>query len=244
MYFLVLTTFRLRARTAVLTSLNLANYSEFGLIVGAIAYVNGWLSGDWLVIIALALTISFIIAAPLNKHSRQIFGLLRGPLKRFERKEPLPEDIPIDCGTAKIAIIGMARMGTGAYNTLIAKYGDVVIGMDPDPSVVERHKSKGRNVILADATNEDFWIRSHGNQMSVILLAKKQFEENISIARLIRQYKGNIKYIVTVAEYPDQIESFRAEGVNAVWDFDTEAGTGFAEEVISQLGDCLDEKIS
>ena len=76
--------------------------------------------------------------------------------------------------------------------------------------------------------------------MNIILLAKRQYEENMGIARLIRNYKGKIQYIVTVAEYPDQVELFKAVGVNAVWDFDTEAGTGFAEEVIAKLGDNLD----
>jgi hypothetical protein len=239
LYFLILSAFRLRKRTSAFASFNLANYSEFGLIVGSIAFANGWLSGDWIVIISLALTFSFIIAAPINKHARVIFGRRKEFLSRFERKNPLPEDLPIDCGTAKIAIIGMARLGTGAYDTLREKYGDVLIGTDPDPLVVERHQSEGRNVILADATNEDFWIDSHGNNMSVILLAKREYEENISIARLIRQHKGDIQYIVTVAEYPDQIKSFLNEGVNAVWDLDIEAGTGFAEEVISKLGNEL-----
>ena len=240
LYYLILSAFRLRSRTSAFVSFNLANYSEFGLIVGAIAYTNGWISGDWIVIISLALTFSFIMAAPLNMKARKIFTELKGFLSRFERQKPLPEDLPIDCGTAKIAIIGMARLGTGAYDTLKEKYGDVLIGTDPDQTVVQRHQAKGRNVILADGTNEDFWISSHGNNMSIILLAKKQFEENISIARLIRQHKGKIQYIVTVAEYPDQMDSFKEAGVNAVWDFDREAGTGFAEEVIAKLGDNLD----
>lgn len=240
LYFLILSAFRLRKRTSAFASFNLANYSEFGLIIGSIAFANGWLSGDWIVIISLALTFSFIIAAPINKNARKIFGKRKGFLSRFERKNPLPEEMPIDCGPAKIAIIGMARLGTGAYDTLREKYGNVLIGTDPDQSIVERHQAEGRNVILADATSEDFWIGSHGNNMNVILLAKRDYEENISIARLIRQYKGDIQYIVTVAEYPDQVESFLKEGVNAVWDFDTEAGTGFAEEVILQLGNELD----
>jgi len=240
LYYLMLSAFRLRSRTSAFVSFNLANYSEFGLIVGAIAYANGWINGDWIVIISLALTFSFIIAAPLNKNTRKIFNKLKGFLSRFEHKNPLPEDLPIDCGAARIAIIGMARLGTGAYDTLREKYGDVLIGTDPDQSIVEKHKAEGRNVILADATSEDFWISSHGNNMGIILLAKREYEENIGIARLIRQYKGDIQFIVTVAEYPDQVESFIAEGVNTVWDFDTEAGTGFAEEVISQLGNELD----
>ena len=37
LFFFLLTKFRLRARTALLSSLSLANYSEFGLIVGAIS---------------------------------------------------------------------------------------------------------------------------------------------------------------------------------------------------------------
>ncbi len=243
LYILIFSAFRLRKRTSAFASFNLANYSEFGLIVGSLAFANGWLSGDWIVIISLALTFSFIMAAPINMHAREIYRKLKGFLSHFERQRPLSEDLPIDCGTAKIAIIGMARLGTGAYDTLREKYGEVLIGTDPDQSIVERHKAEGRNVILADATNEDFWISSHGNNMSVILLAKREYEENISIARLIRQYKGDIQYIVTVAEYPDQVELFLEEGVNAVWDFDTEAGTGFAEEVIANLGDDPDVMI-
>jgi len=244
LYFLILSFFKLRNRTSLLVSFNLANYSEFGLIVGAIALSNGWISGDWIEIVSFGLTFSFIFAALVNKHSRNIYTRFKPYLERFERPERLKEDIPIDCGNAKIAIIGMARLGTGAYDTLKNKYGDVLIGTDPNPGVVERHRSAGRNVILADATNEDFWIRSYGNNMRVVLLAKTEYRENLSIARLIRESKGNIKYIVTVAEYPDQVTSFKTEGVNAVWDFDTEAGTGFAEEVISLLGDNIDQLAS
>jgi len=41
LFFLLLTRFRLRARTATVTSLTLANYSEFGLIVGAVGVNEG-----------------------------------------------------------------------------------------------------------------------------------------------------------------------------------------------------------
>jgi len=66
LFFVLLTRFKLRARTAVLSSLNLANYSEFGLIVVAIAVSNGWIGSEWLVIIAIALSITFVLASSLN----------------------------------------------------------------------------------------------------------------------------------------------------------------------------------
>jgi predicted Kef-type K+ transport protein len=237
LYFLILAQFRLRARTSFLTSLSLANYSEFGLIVGYVAYANGWLSGDWLVIIALALTMTFIVASPLNVHSRVMLAAAQGFIGRFEKPVPLPEDNPIDPGAARIAIIGMDRLGTGAYETLKQKYGDVLIGTSADPAVVERHRAAGRNVILADVTDDDFWARTTANNLKVRLLAMSQYEENLCVARRIQQHQGESAHLFAVADYPEQVEAFKAVGVDASWNMDTEAGIGFAEEVIRQLGD-------
>lgn len=239
LYCLITELFRLRARTSVLVSLNLANYSEFGLIVGAIALANGWLSGDWLVIIALALTMTFIAASPLNARAQHIYEAVHKYVSRFEKPTPLAEDFPINPGNARIAIIGMARLGTGAYETLKENYGDVLIGVSSDPKIVERHQAAGRNVILADATDDDFWSRVTTGKVKVALLAMREYEENLSIAHRIQEIKGDGVYIFTVADYPEQVEVFKAAGVDAVWDFDTEAGTGFAKEVILHLGEGL-----
>jgi glutathione-regulated potassium-efflux system ancillary protein KefC len=87
MYFWLFTRFPLRARGSLFASLVLANYSEFGLIVGSIAVANGWLSSDWLMIIALALTMTFIAAAPLNARSRDVYGKFRARLVPFETQK-------------------------------------------------------------------------------------------------------------------------------------------------------------
>lgn len=219
--------------------MSLANYSEFGLIVGAIALANGWLTGDWLVIIALALTMTFIAAAPLNARSRNIFAALEARLGRFETSNPLPEDAPIDPGDARIGIIGMARLGTGAYDTLKAQYGDIVLGIDADPDVVLHHKAAGRNVILADATDDDFWSRTQAGQVRVALLAMPDYEQNLGVVRGIQQLPGKPVNIFAVADYSEHAEALEQAGVDGVWDIDAEAGTGFAEDVILRLGDRL-----
>lgn len=243
LYFLVMLRFQLRARTAVLTSFILANYSEFGLIVGAIALGNGWLSGDWLVIIALALTMTFIVAAPLNIRARKIYSSKKEFFDRFEQSVLLPEDLPLDPGDAKIVIIGMERLGTGAYETLKKQYGDVLIGISSNPDIVARHKNEGRNVILAYATDDDFWARVGHGKITIALLAMRHYEENLNIAHRLQEKTQELGMgpgdIFAVADYPEQVHSFKDAGVKAVWEFDTEAGKGFAKEVISQLGDDL-----
>ena len=246
LYFLVMVRFQLRARTATLTSLILANYSEFGLIVGAIALNKGWLSGDWLVIIALALTMTFIAAAPLNERARQIYGSRRRFFDKFERPTLLPEDMPLDPGDARIVIIGMQRLGTGAYETLQKQYGKVLIGISSNPDIVDRHQKEGRNVILADATDDDFWARVGQGKVSVALLAMRDYKENLNIALRLRAKAQELGresgHIFTVAEYPEQVQPLKDAGVHAVWEFDSQAGTSFAEDVIAQLGDNLSEE--
>lgn len=73
LYFLVLNRFKFRVRTSLLTSLSLFNYSEFGLIVGGLAFKMGWMSGDILVAVAIAVSLSFLIAAPLNKAGHKLY---------------------------------------------------------------------------------------------------------------------------------------------------------------------------
>jgi predicted Kef-type K+ transport protein len=240
LYFGLFTRFRLRAHTSLFASLALANYSEFGLIVGAIAAFNGWLSSDWLVIIALALTFTFIAAAPLNARSRALQKRLKAHIIPFQTAIPLPEDAPIDPGDARIAIIGMGRVGTGAYETLQEQYGDWLIGLDIDPGTVSRHIAAGRNVILADATDDEFWERTGSGKVSVVLLALTRHEQNLGVARGIRSRRAD-GHIFAVVRYPEEVAVLKAAGVDNTWNLYAEAGNGFADEVIAYFGDTLDQ---
>ena len=69
LFYRLLTFFKLRARTSFLTSLSLSNYSEFGLIVGTVGVAGGLMDAEWLVIIAIALSLTFIIASFINNAS-------------------------------------------------------------------------------------------------------------------------------------------------------------------------------
>jgi hypothetical protein len=68
--------------------------------------------------------------------------------------------LPPLVGYTEIAIFGMGRVGTGAYDFLREHYGDVIIGCDSDPLTVKLRQEAGRNVILGDPTDIDFWERT------------------------------------------------------------------------------------
>ena len=157
LFYALLGMFRLRARTSFLTSLSLANYSEFGLIIGAIGYGNGWLSSDWLGVMALAMSFTFIIASPLNVASHRLFARMDKFMARFQRADRASTENIISTGDAEILVFGMGRVGTAAYETMHKLYGDKVLGVDNDTIIIESHQQQGRRVIQGDATDVEFW---------------------------------------------------------------------------------------
>jgi hypothetical protein len=185
MYFLLMTRQRLRARSATLASMGLSNFSEFGLIVGAIGVSHGWMDYVWLSVLAIALAISFLLAAPLNAASKRIYRRWHDPLQRFETTHRLPGDEVISAGGAQVVVFGMGRVGTGAYDYLRSKWGDVVLGIDVNEDRVQHHAALGRNVTQGDASDADFWARAErSGTVKLALLAFNTHEANIAVARL------------------------------------------------------------
>lgn len=224
--------FRLRARTSFLAGLGLANYSEFGLIVTAIGITNGWLGSEWLVVTAIALSFSFAAASPLNSYSHELYERLSRRLCRVQRPDRLTFEAEIDPGDADVIILGMGRVGTGAYDTLEVQKGRRPVGIDADPYMVARHKAAGRNVIQGSATDPDFWhrLRLKNGSIRLVLLAMPQVSENVFAAEhLLRE--GFTGLIGAIAKFPDDEPVLERAGVHMVFNLYAEAGAGFAQHV-------------
>ncbi len=245
LWFFILTRFRLRARTSFLSSMELSNYSEFGLIVSAMAVATGWLQQEWLVIIALALTFSFMIAAVVNAYAHGFYARLESRLCRFQSKTRLPVDVPPDLGGAEILVAGMGRVGTGAYSTMREVFGDRVIGIDANQNAISWHQERGNNVILGDAEDLDFWQGVDIKNLRLVMLAMPTLKDMRQTVKLLERV-GYPGLIAAVTRYEDDRVALEKDGVDAVFNFYEEAGAGFAEHVRQQLsasGRCLvDEK--
>ncbi|MCP4127613.1 MAG: cation:proton antiporter [Gammaproteobacteria bacterium] len=234
LFFGLMTCYKLRARTSLLATLNLTNYSEFGLIVAAIGVANGWMDAEWLVVIAIALSISFVVAAPLNSKDDKIYSLFRSFWQKFQRKERLPEDMLLDTLGATIAVFGMGRVGSGAYDKMRELHGETVVGIDFDTESIIRHQSEGRNVLLGDPSDADFWDKiKQDHNIVLVMLALPNLQANLDTLEQLREisFPGRI---AATARYLDEEEPLRQSGATAVFNIYTEAGVGFADHVASQ----------
>ncbi|MBT8080751.1 MAG: cation:proton antiporter [Gammaproteobacteria bacterium] len=234
LFFGLLTRFNLRARTSLLTSLNLTNYSEFGLIVAAIGVANGWISNDWLIVIAIALSFSFGAAAALNAIANKLYARYRTLWRRFQRPDRLPDDRQIDIDDATVVIIGMGGVGTGAYDKMRDRYGHAVAGVDIDPVTVRNQQSTGRRVLLGDPSDADFWDRVQAiHTVDLVMLALPKLATNLAVLEQLKAaaYTGRV---AVTARFPDEVETLKKAGVSTVFNIYSEAGAGFAAHVLAE----------
>jgi len=229
LFFALLTRFRLRARAAALGAAVLGNFSEFGLIVAAVAARAGWLDTEWLTIFALALAVSFLIDAPLNAQANSLYARFLGRLKRFERPDRLPGDEDISLRGNRVLIFGMGRVGRSAYDEMHPHLTNQILGVDQDEREVARSREDGRRVMQGDATSPDFWTRldTYHDEVDIILLAMPNHAANKEAASRLRA-RGYANSIVATALYPDEEESLKESGVDAVFNIYAEAGAGSA----------------
>lgn len=231
----IMTGLKLRARTALFSTLNLSNYSEFGLIVAAIGVSNNWIDGQWLIVMAIALSVSFIIAAPINKADNLLYRKYRDFWLSMQRSTRLPGDRLIDTNGARIAIFGMGRVGTGAYEELTAMQDKRVIGIDFSAALIDKHKQANRNAIVGNASDPEFWEKiDHNPPFDLILLALPNLEVNLMVISQLREMAYPAK-LAAVVQYADDEETLRDLGISAVYNIYTQAGAGFAEQAFNDI---------
>ncbi|MBW1761299.1 MAG: cation:proton antiporter [Deltaproteobacteria bacterium] len=237
LYFGVLTRFRLRARTSAMAALGLAEYSEFGLIVGALGASMGWLSDQWLLIIAVAVAVTFVLASPLNAAAHRIYDHLRPWLIRFQTDKRVPDEQPVYVPAAEVLIFGMGRVGTGAYDAIASKLGGRVVGVDIDPDTVRRHVENGRDVVRGDPTDLDFCERVvHEGNLKRAMLALPNHRASLVAAAEIYPLKEKFGVIVTAtAKHDDEVRELEENGVDAAFNLYAEAGQGYADFVSDKL---------
>lgn len=231
-YFVLLTSFGLRARTAWYTGISLFSYSEFGLIVGTVAVSNGQLQSDWVTTLALVLAVSFFLATPVNNLIHELYRRFEGPLERYQKADRLPMEQIGSVGDAQIAILGMGRIGREAYATLDLEL-DRIIGVEENFERWQMLQEMKINSIHGDATDRLFWEQVGLLRMDLILVGLSNYRENLEIVSLARElgYQGKL---AVVARFPDERAELESLGCIAFYLYE-DLGHDFAHYVLSQV---------
>jgi len=234
LFFYLFTQFQLRVRTSLFSALALSNYSEFGLIVLLTGVSTGLIANDWLLSIALALSLSFLISAPLNNQAHALYRKLRTWIYAFEKPQRLEYEAPIDIGPVNVIIFGMGRIGTTAYDTFRERDGFQVIGVDYAERAVAEHRIKDRNVIRGDATDSDFLNRICTQRIELAILTMESHNTNLTALKQLKS-AGFTGEISVIARFRDEQEELLKHGASCAYDLYHQAGQGFADTLLERF---------
>ncbi|WP_026374922.1 cation:proton antiporter family protein [Aestuariibacter salexigens] len=234
LFFFLFTRLKLRVRTAYLCGLIMSNYSEFGLIVGALSVSLGLLDNQWLVVLALTVSISFIFSSIVYKTSHDQYNRFKNNLKHFQHPVRLAEDQYPTMHNADILIVGMGRVGMGAFSSLSGMRKERVWGMDADTVKIRRLQEQGLQVINGDGEDIDLWENLDLQHVKLVLIALPSVDDTAHVTQQLA-YAGFTGKIAAIARYEDEVQGLLDVGVDKVFNFFTEAGTGFAEESLQLI---------
>lgn len=225
LFFGLLVAFKLKARTAFLTGVTLTNYSEFGLIAAATVMP------DYSVTLALAVALSFLVSAPLNRFAHPLFDKLEARLNTFERDVRHPDEEPITLGETKVLVVGLGKVGRAAYRST-AGTGVALFGIDSNPDKVHALvEDEGFNAAYGDAEHFNFWKTLDTSNLDVCILAM-DCNEACMIAATGLRAGGYKRLIVANAMHHSFVAGIEAAGADKTYLTMTEAGEALAAHAV------------
>jgi len=234
-YAVLLWAMRLRRRTAFLAGLVLANFSEFGIIVASVGATVGLLDERWVVVISLAVAISFVASSLVNRRGVELATRMVRLLPHHSTHQLHPDDRLVDVGEADAMVLGLGRIGSATYVRLRDEYGLSVVGVEHDQGRVAELRTRGFDVLRADATDVEFWGRvQRAGKVQVVVLAMPFHNANlIALARL--HAAGFTGQVAAVARYDDDVAELKRHGAGAVFHLYGSAGAALADHAAGVL---------
>ncbi len=231
-YFSLFSLNKLRARTSWLSALALANYSEFGLIVAATAVQTGLLPAEWITTLAVAMSVTFLMATPVNKRAIDLYSRFYTRLHQYEKPNRLPEEAIGSLGDAQVLVLGMGRVGRGAYDHL-KEAGHHVMGIEESYTKTQYCIEQGYECVHGDATDRDFWERTGLADRDLLMVSLSNHRENIAVIKLAKElgHKGRLS---VAARFADQKEELEELGCQAYYLYE-DVGREFALHMLEEM---------
>jgi hypothetical protein len=183
------------------------------------------LDKEWIVIIALAVSISFVFSSIINRSAHSLYSRWSSKVKRFEHPDRLVEDSFEHPGKVDVLVVGMGRVGSGAYDALHKS----VCGIDVDKIHIEKQREAGRKVIFGDAEDPDFWSHINLSSIRLIIFSMPSYIDTLEAMSLLKKmgYQGKT---ASIAQYDDQKEALLDAGIDEVFNYFAEVGAGLAQQ--------------
>ena len=214
--FLVMQTlaaFGYKKRTSFLTGINLAQISEFSLILVFLGTKLGHIGSEVSSILTLVAIITFAFSTTLIIKSKKVYKSFEKYIYVFDgtkRKEEIELEGELD---DHVVIIGGHQMGQSVLDAL--EDGEKVVVVDFDPDIVKKLKAKGINFVFGDIEDIDIQEQIKLDKAKMVISTIPDLEDNLELIRRLNHENKKAK-IVVMAYETNEAEALYKAGADYV----------------------------
>lgn len=194
-------------RTSFLTSISLAQLSEFSLIIGTIGVSSGVLDSSIFSTVILATIITMSVTPYFIGYKESLYKVFNHPmsiLKFFPVKEELEYK---DEKSKEILMIGLHRMGGAMIDELLEKK-DKLLVIDHNPDVISALTKKKISCIYGDITSPELLGKVNIKKLKTVISTIPDFESNLHVLKKVKAANPKIKVILTGNRISDTLKLY------------------------------------
>ena len=205
-----------RRRTGFLAGLTVAQISEFSLIIAAMGMSVGHIPPETMGLITLVSVITIFASTYMILYSGPLYEFLSGPLRVFERRVPHRETRDSVASDEPVDVI---LLGLGNYGSELAEHlwrrGKTIIGIDFDPSALDRWRARGMPVLFSDIGDPELLDQLPLGAARWVASTAGTRDLNLALANHLRDAGFEGRIALTAAD-PDEAASYEKSGVDVV----------------------------
>ena len=191
--------------TTFLGSINMIQVSEFGLIVGAVAVVGGFIDESVLGFITVVALLTMAVSVYLITYNKALFERVEPALSRWERDDvtrPQPAEY-----RDHVVVVGFDEIARRAILLLEDEYDQIVV-IDRNVEEVEAIEAAGYDAVFGDAKYAK--IRKEAGLKHADFVFSSSVQTDIN--RLILKDVPADATVFAEAEWPDEAEELYEHG--------------------------------
>lgn len=186
-----------RSRTSFLSSVTVAQISEFSLVLIALGHRLGHVDQSTVTLVTAIGIITITLSSYLILYGDYLHDKLRKPLRIFEFNLKGLDDAGDDIEMEKhIVLIGSHRMGHNILHSLEEMKKKFLV-VDFNPVVVEKLLAKGANALYGDITDPDIQERAGLARAKMVISTVPTYEDSLNVLEYMKHKNPKAKIILT-----------------------------------------------
>lgn len=195
-------------KTSFITGLNLAQLSEFGVIIVASGIMMGAISNTLNTIAIITVILTMVLSSYLIKYDQQVYAWLEPNLqKRAKPKKNEHKAEEQDADLFNVILFGYHELGNEIMERF-EKMGKRVLVVDNDPANIDQLKKNGKAYVYDSVSNPYFFHEMNFENADIVVSNITDIEDNKTILKKVKSENPKSTVIVSAKSFKHSLELY------------------------------------